>query len=323
MDTETLDFKTFDAPAGERLDVAISMRLELPRSYAKELVDEGYVQLNGRPVGKPGARLNEGEIVTVMLPPPRPVMVEPEDIPLDIIYQDSDLAVINKPPDLIAHPTNTVRTGTVVNALLGRIQLSKDGHFDPKQDDYRPGIVHRLDKDTSGVMVIAKNDTAHRHLSNSFKKRLTEKEYVAIAVGDIKDDVHVDAAIGRHPVNRQKMTVGGTSPRSASTRFRVLDRIAGAGRARGYALVKAKPRSGRTHQIRVHLAHLDAPVLGDVTYGRSSDVVGRQALHAARLTLPHPRDNQAITFSAQVPVDMVEAWLRLGGAWPPTGEDSL
>lgn len=310
-----MDFETFDAPAGERLDVAIAIALELSRSYAKELVDEGYVQLDGRPVGKPATKLKGAEIVTVMLPPPRPMMVEAEDIALEIIYQDGDLAAINKPPNLIAHPTATVRTGTVVNALLGRLQLSKDNHFDPNEDDYRPGIVHRLDKDTSGVMVIAKHDEAHRHLANSFKKRLTVKEYVAIAVGDIKDDVHVDAAIGRHPVNRQKMTVGGSNPRTASTRFRVLARIP------GFVLVKALPRSGRTHQIRVHLAHLGASILGDETYGRASNAISRQALHAQRLTLPHPRDNEAITFTAQVPIDMVEAWLGLGGNWPPAGED--
>ena len=304
-----MDFETFEAPADERLDVAIAQALELSRTFAKELVDEGYVQLNGRPVGKPATKLRGDELVTVMLPPPKPMMVEPEDIPLDIIYQDQALAAINKPPNLIAHPTNTVRTGTVVNALLGRIQLSKDSLFDPKADDYRPGIVHRLDKDTSGVMVVAKNDEAHRHLAASFKKRLTEKEYVAIAVGDIEDDVQLDAPIGRHPVNRQKMTVGGTKPRSAQTYFRVLDRIP------GFVLIKAKPHTGRTHQIRVHLAHLGASILGDETYGRLSDAINRQALHAYRLTLPHPFDNQAITFTAQVPVDMVEAWLRLGGNW--------
>ena len=304
-----MDFETFEAPADERLDVAIAQALELSRTFAKELVDEGYVQLNGRPVGKPATKLKGDELVTVMLPPPRPMMVEPEDIPLDIIYQDQALAAINKPPDLIAHPTNTVRTGTVVNALLGRIQLSKDSLFDPKADDYRPGIVHRLDKDTSGVMVVAKNDEAHRHLASSFKKRLTEKEYIAIAVGDIEDDVQLDAPIGRHPVNRQKMTVGGTKPRSAQTYFRVVDRIP------GFVLIKAKPHTGRTHQIRVHLAHLGASILGDETYGRPSDAIGRQALHAYRLTLPHPFDNQAITFTARVPVDMVEAWLRLGGNW--------
>ena len=312
-----MDFRSFDAPAGERLDVAMAQALDLSRTQAKELVDEGFVQIDGRPVGKPSLKLKGSETVTVMVPPPRPMMVEPEDIPLDIIYQDQDLAAINKPPNLIAHPTATVRSGTVVNALLGRLELSKDSHFDPKEDDYRPGIVHRLDKDTSGVMVIAKNDTAHRHLSASFKKRLTEKEYVAIAVGDIDDDVQLDAPIGRHPVNRQKMTIGGTQPRSANTYFRVLARIP------GYVLVKAKPHSGRTHQIRVHLAHLGASVLGDETYGRPSEAIARQALHAYRLTLPHPADNQAITFTAQVPADMVEAWLKLGGSWPPAGAEEL
>lgn len=312
-----VDFKTFDAPQGERLDVAIAQALTLSRTHAKTLVDEGYVQLDGRPVGKPSHKLKGEEIVTVMLPPPRPMMVEPEDIPLDIIYQDQYLAAINKPPFLIAHPTATVRTGTVVNALLGRIQLSKDNHFDPKEDDYRPGIVHRLDKDTSGVMVIAKNDEAHRHLSASFKKRLTEKHYIAIAVGDLDENIQLDAPIGRHPVNRQKMTVGGTQPRGAKTVFRVLARIP------GYVLVKAKPHSGRTHQIRVHLAHLGSSILGDETYGRVSSAIGRQALHAYRLTLPHPRDNEAITFTAQVPVDMVEAWLKLGGSWPPANAEML
>ncbi len=312
-----MDFRSFDAPAGERLDVAMAQALDLSRTQAKELVDEGFVQIDGRPVGKPSIKLKGSETVTVMVPPPRPMMVEPEDIPLDIIYQDQDLAAINKPPNLIAHPTATVRSGTVVNALLGRLELSKDSHFDPKEDDYRPGIVHRLDKDTSGVMVIAKNDEAHRHLSASFKKRLTEKEYVAIAVGDLSDDVQLDAPIGRHPVNRQKMTIGGTQPRSANTYFRVLARIP------GYVLVKAKPHSGRTHQIRVHLAHLGASVLGDETYGRSSEAIARQALHAFRLTLPHPADNQAITFTAQVPADMLEAWLKLGGSWPPAGAEEL
>lgn len=312
-----MDFRTFDAPAGERLDVAIALALELSRTYAKELVNEGYVQLDGRPVGKPATKLSGSEIVSVTLPPAKPAMVEPEDIPVDIIYEDEDLAALNKPPGLTAHPTATLRTGTVVNALLGRMQLSKDRLFDPDEEDYRPGIVHRLDRDTSGVMVVAKNDEAHRQLSQAFKKRLTEKEYVAIAVGDLEDEVVVDAAIGRHPVKRQSMTVGGTNPKAASTRFWVL------GRTHGHVLVRAKPHSGRTHQIRVHLKHLDAPVLGDEVYGRRSDAIPRQALHAYRLTLPHPHDHQAITFVAQVPADMVDAWLKLGGGWPPSGAEDL
>jgi 23S rRNA pseudouridine1911/1915/1917 synthase len=277
-------------------------------------VDEGHVTLDGRPVGKPATKLRGGEIVSLLMPPRRPSLVEPEDLPLPIIYQDEDLAAVDKPPGLIAHPTATVRTGTVVNALLGRMELSKEDVYDPHREDYRPGIVHRLDKDTSGVMVVAKHDDAHRTLSDAFKKRLTVKEYVAIAVGDVPDEVRVDAPIGRHPVNRQTMTVGGGNPKPASTTFRVLDR------APGHVLVKATPRSGRTHQIRVHLAHLGAPILGDEVYGRASGAIARQALHALRLTLPHPRDGSAVTFVAPVPPDMVAAWLALGGRWPPPDE---
>ncbi len=312
-----MEFRTFDAPAGERLDVAIAMALELSRTYAKDLVTEGYVTVDGRPVGKASTKLTGTEVVSVVLPPPRPMHVEAEDLELDIIYQDGDLAAINKPPGMVAHPTATLRTGTVVNALLGRIALSKERLQDPSDEAYRPGIVHRLDKDTSGVMVVAKHEEAHRHLSLSFKKRFTEKEYVAIVVGAIEDGAMVDAAIGRHPVKRQSMTVGGENPKSATTRFRVIASLP------GYQLVKARPHSGRTHQIRVHLAHLGAPILGDEVYGRASGTIARQALHAFRLTVPHPRDNQAATFTAQVPTDMVEAWLKLGGSWPPEGDEEL
>jgi 23S rRNA pseudouridine1911/1915/1917 synthase len=311
------DLRTFEAPSGERLDVAIAMALDLSRTRAKELVDEGYVTLDGRPVGKPATLLRGDEIVSVLVPPARPMMVEAEDLELDVIFEDAAMAAINKPPGMTAHPTATVRAGTVVNALLGRMRLSKERRADPGDDDYRPGIVHRLDKDTSGVMVVAKSDEAHRALASAFKKRLTEKEYVAIAVGDVEDGVHVDAPIGRHPVKRQQMTVGGSNARTATTLVRVLARIP------GYVLVKAKPHSGRTHQIRVHLAHLGAPILGDLVYGRPSAVIGRQALHAHRLSLPHPVDHQAITFTAQVPQDMVSAWLQLGGAWPPEGAHEL
>lgn len=312
-----MDLRTFEAPSGERLDVAIALALTLSRTYAKELVSEGYVTIDGRPVGKAATKLSGDEIVQVLIPPPRPMRVEPEDIPLDIIYQDDMLAAINKPPGLVAHPTANLRTGTVVNALLGRMDLSKERLFDPDEEAYRPGIVHRLDKDTSGVMVVAKTDEAHGHLSNSFKRRFTAKEYVTIAVGVLEDDVEVDAAIGRHSVRRQSMTVGGENPKGASTAFRVL------ARAPGHVLVKARPRSGRTHQIRVHLAHLGAPVLADAVYGKPSSFIERQALHAFRLSLPHPRDNEAITFTAQVPADMVQAWLRLGGSWPPDGDEEL
>lgn len=312
-----MDVRVFEAPAGERLDVAISLALELSRTYAKDLVTGGYVQLNGRPVAKASTKLSGRELVSVVLPPPRPLRVEPENLPLDIIYQDDDLAAIDKPPGMTAHPTATVREGTVVNALLGRMALAKEKHFDPEEGDYRPGIVHRLDKETSGVMVVAKHDAAHRALASAFKKRLTEKEYVAIAVGTLEGDLYMDGPIGRHPVHGRKMTVGGNNPRSASTYFRVL------ARTRGAVLLRAKPHTGRTHQIRVHLAHLGVPILGDSVYGKASPLIARHALHAHRLTLPHPRDHHAITFSAQVPLDMVDAWVSLGGTWPPAGEGEL
>ncbi|MEZ4632855.1 MAG: RluA family pseudouridine synthase [Deinococcales bacterium] len=310
-----LDYRVFEAPAGERLDVALAQALATSRSHAKSLIVEGYVQLDGRPQEKASLKLSGKEIISVVLPPPKPMVIEPEAIPLEIVYEDEDMAVINKPPNLTAHPTGNIRTGTVINALMGRMALAKESQFNPGDEDYRPGIVHRLDKDTSGIMVIAKHDEAHRHLTAAFKQRLTEKEYVAIAAGKVDDEVHVDAPIGRNIHVGFKMMIGGNNPKHATTQFRVL------ARARhptlGHlSLIKAKPHTGRTHQIRLHLLHLGAPILGDELYSQSSTLMPRQALHAYRLTLPHPKDKQPITFMANVPLDMVEAWLKVGGAWP-------
>lgn len=309
-EVDDFDVRTFEAPTGERLDVAISQALAVSRTLAKDLVNDGYVTLDGRPVGKPATKLAGTEIVSVLMPPPRPFDVEAEDLDVTVLYEDEFLAVIDKPPGIVAHPTATVRTGTVVNALLGRMPLSKERFQHPTDELYRPGIVHRLDKDTSGVMVVAKTDEAHRHLANSFKRRFTEKEYVAVAVGEVQDGAIVDAPIGRHPVRRHQMTVGGEMPRSASTLLWALRR------APGHTLVRAKPHTGRTHQIRVHLWHLGAPILGDEVYGTASRRIGRHALHARSLTLPHPRDNSPVTFVAPVRHDIVEAWLGLGGEWP-------
>ena len=308
-----MDVRTFAAPLGERLDVAIAHALDLSRTFAKDLIDAGHVTLDGRPVGKAATKLVGGEWVSVLIPPPRPMRVEPEVLDLPIIYQDNDLAAVDKPAGMTAHPTANVRHGTVVNALLGRMQLSKEDEFDPNEEGYRPGIVHRLDKDTSGVMVVAKHDRAHRELSNAFKRRLTDKAYVAIAVGELPDELHIDGPIGRHSVERQRMTVGGVNPKSASTVIRVFARVP------GYVLARALPHSGRTHQIRVHLAHAGAPILGDSVYGRPSALIARQALHAQRLTVPHPSDHHAITFTAPLPLDIIHAWLSLGGVWPVPG----
>lgn len=315
--TNYVDIRTFSGPAGERLDVAIAQALALSRTYAKELVTEGYVMLNGAPVGKPAHKLAGNEIINVMIPPPKPMLVEPEDLPVEIIYEDEHLAAIYKPAGIIAHPTPTVREGTVVNALLGQFPLSKEKLQDPTDNVYRPGIVHRLDKDTSGVMVVAKTNDAHKQLQLAFKKRLAHKEYIALVRGSIDTEVHLDAPIGRHPVNRQTMTVGGENPKEATTRFRVIASVG------NVHLVKATPRTGRTHQIRVHLQYLGAPIVGDTVYGKAAKEITRQALHAFQLTVPHPATGEAVTFTSAVPADMVAAWGAFGGTWPPAEGEGL
>lgn len=308
---QVMDFETFEAPAADRLDASVAGKLGISRVAAKDLVQAGYAQVNGLPVSKPAFRLSGGEIVSVLMPDLRPEPVQAEDITVDVFFEDADLLVVNKPPGLTVHPTPTLRGGTLVNALMGRYTLSREHMFDPAEGDYRPGIVHRLDKDTSGVMVVARNDKAHVSLMQAFKKRLVQKEYVAIAAGRLGDDeIQLEAPIGRHPVKRQQMTVAGLNAKSARTIIHVLERI------EGHVLVRVKPHTGRTHQIRVHLAHLHAPILGDHVYGRDSPLIGRQALHAHSLTIPHPHDGQAVTFTARVPDDMREAWHALGGGWP-------
>lgn len=315
--TVGVDVRTFYGPAGERLDVAIAQALAFSRTYAKELVTEGFVMLNGAPVGKPAHKLTGAEVINVMIPPPKPMLVEPEDLPVHIIYEDEHLAAIYKPAGIIAHPTATVREGTVVNALLGRFPLSKEKLQNPTDEVYRPGIVHRLDKDTSGVMVVAKTDEAHKQLQLAFKKRLAHKEYIALARGALDKEVHIDAPIGRHPVQRQTMTVGGENPKGASTRFRIIASVG------NVHLVKATPRTGRTHQIRVHLQYARAPIVGDTVYGRAAQEISRQALHAFQLTVPHPATGEAVTFTSHVPVDMVAAWEAFGGSWPPKADEEL
>ncbi|MFN3179748.1 MAG: RluA family pseudouridine synthase, partial [Thermus sp.] len=207
---------------------------------------------------------------------------------------------------LLTHPAPGVYTGTVVNALLGR-------YFPPQEaerpEEVRPGIVHRLDKETSGVLVVAKHGGALEALAGAFRDRLVMKRYLAITEGHPKEGTLI-APIGRHPVERHKMHVGGIAPRYAETDFRVL------ATAGPYALVEARPHTGRTHQIRVHLRHLKAPILGDAVYGRESPHIPRQALHAYELRLPHSRTGRILEFLAPVPLDMVQAWEALGGRWP-------
>jgi 23S rRNA pseudouridine1911/1915/1917 synthase len=297
---------------GERLDAFTASAVpELSRSRVAQLVDEGQVRLNGA-VARKSERLTEGDTVDVVIPPPTPSTVEPEDIPLDIVHEDADLLVIDKPAGLVVHPAPGHRTGTLVNALLHHVDdLSGIGGV------RRPGIVHRLDKDTSGLLIVAKNDRAHRRLSAALKRRDIHRVYLAACWGHLDEDgLTVDAPVGRSRRDRKRMAVleGG---RRAVTHFRRLQRWEAAD------LVEATLETGRTHQIRVHLAHIGHPVVGDELYGAGGargisgtarpwarDLerrVPRQFLHAHRLTFEHPTTGQSMALESPLPPSLAAA----------------
>jgi 23S rRNA pseudouridine1911/1915/1917 synthase len=289
---------------GERLDTFIARRCrELSRSHARRLIDEGLVSVDGRQP-KPSERVTAGESVTVTIPPPETMDLAPEAIPLTIIYQDGDIIVLDKPAGLTVHPAPGHPSGTLVNALLAACPDLRG-----IAGTLRPGIVHRLDKDTSGLMVVAKNDRAQQALQRQLKERDVHKTYLALVQGVPEPrEGMIEAPIGRHPKNRKKMAVvaGG---REATTRYRVRDEIGG----RKYSLLEVEPVTGRTHQIRVHMAAIGHPVVGDSVYGRRSDVISRQALHAWRLAFAMPLGGRAVEFESPPPADMRAAAERLRG----------
>ncbi|TBH21356.1 RluA family pseudouridine synthase [Thermus thermamylovorans] len=291
---------------GVRLDQAVAEACGVSRARAQAWIAQGRVRVGEKVVEKAAYRL-KGEEVVVFPKEERPLVV-PEDLPIPVLYENEDLLVLNKPPGLLTHPAPGVYTGTVVNALLAR-HFPEEGLRAERPEEVRPGIVHRLDKDTSGLLVVAKHEGALEALAQAFRDRLVLKRYLAITEGHPREGTLV-APIGRHPVERHRMHIGGVAPRYAETRFRVL------ATAGPYALVEARPHTGRTHQIRVHLKHLKAPILGDEVYGRKSPHIGRQALHAYALRFPHPRTGRILEFLAPVPGDMVQAWEALGGRWP-------
>jgi 23S rRNA pseudouridine1911/1915/1917 synthase len=284
-------------PGGERLDVFIARRCpELTRSHARRLIDDGLATVDGR-AGKPSDRLPPGALVTVNIPPPEKLELAPEHIPLTIIYQDFDILVVDKPPGLTVHPAPGHPAGTLVNALLA---ISPE--LGEMTGTLRPGIVHRLDKDTSGLMVVAKNERARRALSRQLKERQVHKAYLALVHGVPTPRAGViEAPIGRHPKNRQKMAVvaGG---REAVTKYRVREEVGGR-----YALLEVEPVTGRTHQIRVHMAAIGHPVVGDRTYGRKSEIVGRQFLHAWKLAFAMPAGGRTVEFESPLPPDLRQA----------------
>jgi len=293
---------------GLRLDVYLSRRdPTLSRSQARRFIDDGDALLDGKAV-RASHRLRPGEKVSLRKPPPVPSEIIPEEIPLDIRYEDEAILVVDKPAGMVVHPAAGNSRGTLVNALQFHCR-----HLSGIGGVMRPGIVHRLDKGTSGLMVIAKSDEAHRHLSEQFKRRLVSKHYTALVHGNVRQDEGlVDAPVGRHPVERKKMSTASRRGKAALTRWRVLERFG------AVTLLEAKIETGRTHQIRVHLSALGHPVVGDSVYGGSKRIVespalravlkklSRQALHAGRLSFAHPVTGKEMTFESPLPEDMAE-----------------
>lgn len=307
---------------GERLDAYIAARTpDFSRARIQQLLKAGAVQVNGHVV-KASYKVEPADTIAIDVPAPvAPLNVAPEAIPLTIVYQDDDLLVINKPAGLVVHPGAGNWTGTLVNALLYHV-----GDLSGIGGELRPGIVHRLDKDTSGLMLVAKHDVSHRALSEMIERRDVCREYLALAWGDVKEPVFtIDAPIGRHPVERQRMAVlaGDVSytRRHAVTHFTVRETL------RHATLLQARLETGRTHQVRVHLAYIGHPVVGDPLYGtrtaaRSLALCGDaardaivalpgQALHAFRLTFPHPRSGEVLSFEAEPPAHFRRAWESL------------
>ena len=305
--------RTLDLTAdrgGERLDVFVARRVpELSRSHAHRLIEEGLVTVDGRQL-KPAEHLAAGANVSVRIPPPLPAPgLAAENIPVTVIFQDFDLMVVDKPAGLTVHPAPGHPTGTLVNALLA---IAPD--LKGISGTLRPGIVHRLDKDTSGLIIIAKNDRAMRALQRQLKDREVHKTYLALVHGVPKPPHGViEAPVGRHPKNRKKMAVVANG-RESETRYRVREEIAGG----KYALLEVEPVTGRTHQIRVHMAALGHPIVADAVYGKRSDVLGRQFLHAWKLAFAMPLGGREVEFESPLPLDLREALETLrAGATPP------
>jgi 23S rRNA pseudouridine1911/1915/1917 synthase len=296
----TREYSFFADISGARLDKFVGDRCpDLSRTHAQQLIVGGFITVNGRPA-KPSLKLNSGDRIDIFIPPEPPGRLTPEDIPLHIIYEDSDLLVVDKPAGLAVHPAPGHPAHTLVNAILGYLPgLAEDA------GSLRPGIVHRLDKDTSGLIVVAKNRLAQANLSEQFKSRRVSKSYLVLVKGKLTPEKGtIEADIGRDPHNRQRMAVVAEG-REARTEYRVVRYIG------KYSLLEIKPETGRTHQIRVHLAAIGFPVVGDVTYGFKSPHLSRQFLHASRLGFHLPSTGEYVEFESPLPPDLEQALLEI------------
>lgn len=278
--------------SGVRIDRYLSDVSDLSRSRVQALVKDGLITVNGKPV-KSSYAVCAGDIIEADVPEDQPMDLQPENIPLDILYEDEDVIVINKPKGMIVHPASGIYTGTLVNALLYHC---KD--LSGINGVIRPGIVHRIDKDTTGCIVACKNDFAHTAIAAQLESKTCRRDYLAVVMGNIvHDDGLIDAPIGRDPADRQKMKVTDKASREARTHFHVLKRF------KNSTYVECRLDTGRTHQIRVHMKYINHPVMGDLKYGkpcRYMDIQG-QVLHAHRLTFVHPRTNETMVFEAPLP----------------------
>ncbi|MBR2920423.1 MAG: RluA family pseudouridine synthase [Kiritimatiellae bacterium] len=290
-----------------RLDkILLDRNPDFSRSRIEGLIKGGFVKVNSVVAEKAGMKVDESDVIEMEIPPPVPATPEPEDIPLDVVYEDSDMLVVNKAPGMVVHPAPGHFTGTLVNALLYHCpDLSGIGGV------ARPGIVHRLDQDTSGLIVVAKSQKAMENLVKAFAShKHIEKTYIAVCHGRPRlDSGRIENLIGRHPVDRKRMAIVQRNGKSAITNWKVLS-TPSESREKGYSLIECRIETGRTHQIRVHMASLGTPVIGDRQYGKQAldkrlpVVPARQMLHAWRLTLWHPVESRQMTFTAPIPTDM-------------------
>ena len=291
-----MNFVVEEKDVGKRLDVYLTEKLsDLTRSYIKKLIDDENIKVNSKLV-KAGNILKINDEVSVNIPETKEAKIEPENIKLDILYEDNDLIIINKDKGMVVHPANGNYTGTLVNSLM----YSHINNLSTINGVIRPGIVHRIDKDTSGILVVAKNDFTHRELSKQFKVHSIKRKYVALVKGIIKEDnLHIDKPIGRSPKDRKKMAVVYKNSRNAITNINVLKRYYNS----NVTLIEAILETGRTHQIRVHMSYIGHPLVGDEVYGKRDNKikVSGQMLHAKTLGFIHPTTNKYIEFNSDLP----------------------
>jgi 23S rRNA pseudouridine1911/1915/1917 synthase len=299
MNANSKSFHLKVEESGLRLDKYVSQACpELSRTQAQKLIEDGNIAVNGK-AAKSSLKLQAGDAVDILIPPPTPSTLTPESIPLKVLYEDRDLMVVDKPPGLTVHPAPGHYTHTLVNAILAHLPDIQAG------ETSRPGIVHRLDKDTSGLILIAKNPASHMKLADQFKNRSVLKVYLALVKGRLAPELGIiEAKIGRDPRSRQRMAVV-TRGREARTQYQVIRYIDNC------SLLEIRPKTGRTHQIRVHLAAIGFPVVGDTTYGAKSDYVSRQFLHAFKLGFKLPSTGKYREYESALPPDLAEALKKI------------